>query len=152
MLAAKYLGPLILAGFLVVGIWWFGSTRYDAGYAAATSAQAEKIKHTRDTLEEEKRTNEAEAQARIDAAHADAAVAAGNAGRLQQQIAAIRTELRNGARTIGISPPTGTTANMLAVVLGESVERNRALAEYADRAAAAGQLCERQYDAITTTR
>lgn len=152
MLVAKYLGPLILAGLLATGVWWYGSTRYDAGYAAATSEQADKIKRTRDTLEKEKRTNEAEAQARIDAAHADAVAAAGNAGRLQQQIAAIRAELRNGASTIGISPPTGTTTNMLAVVLGESVERNRALAEYADRAAAAGRTCERQYDAITTTR
>ncbi|MDA6077817.1 DUF2514 family protein [Edwardsiella anguillarum] len=37
-------------------------------------------------------------------------------------------------------------------MLGESLQRNAALAAYADRARAAGLACERLYDAVTQSR
>ncbi|STT55903.1 Protein of uncharacterised function (DUF2514) [Klebsiella pneumoniae] len=38
---------------------------------------------------------------------------------------------------------------LLTNVFEKSLERNRQLAEYADRAAEAGRVCERQYDELT---
>ncbi|MGE9627031.1 DUF2514 family protein, partial [Escherichia coli] len=41
------------------------------------------------------------------------------------------------------------TGVLLSDVLSKSLERNRQLAEYADRASEAGRVCEKQYDSLT---
>ena len=150
-----YWKPLLILALLavmVVSCWvaWVshGTEQYNAGYAQAQADQKSADDKARKEREKEKDTNEREAQARIDKARTDALIAADRAGRLQQQIAAIRKQLTDYSATIGTGSPTGDTGILLADVLSQSLERNRQLAEYADRAAEAGRICERQYDSL----
>ncbi|MES2187247.1 MAG: DUF2514 family protein [Pseudomonadota bacterium] len=48
-----------------------------------------------------------------------------------------------------VSPPAGDPIGVLADVLGRADARAGLLADYADRARAAGAQCERDYDALT---
>lgn len=126
-----------------------GETQYAAGYGQAKKDQQEADAKLRSLNEKEKATNEREAQQRIDRARNDALDAAARAGRLQQQLVAIRDQLRQYNATIGVGSSAADTGVLLTDVLGQSLERNRQLAEYADRAAEAGRVCERQYDTLT---
>ncbi len=103
----------------------------------------------RQHYEQEKATNEREAQQRIDQARNDALDAAARAGRLQQQLFAIREQLRQYNAIVGAGTSAADTGVLLADVFSKSLERNRQLAEYADRAAEAGRVCEKQYDTLT---
>ncbi|HCT2634488.1 TPA: DUF2514 domain-containing protein [Enterobacter roggenkampii] len=126
-----------------------GETQYAAGYAQAQADQKQADAKLRLLKEQEKATNEREAQQRIDQARNDALDAAARAGRLQQQLVAIREQLRQYNATIGAGTSAADTGVLLADVLSKSLERNRQLAEYADRAAEAGRVCEKQYDSLT---
>ncbi|MFB4629020.1 DUF2514 domain-containing protein [Enterobacter kobei] len=126
-----------------------GETQYAAGYAQAQADQKQADAKLRSLKEQEKATNEREAQQRIDQARNDALDAAARAGRLQQQLVAIREQLRQYNATVGAGTSAADTGVLLADVLSKSLERNRQLAEYADRAAEAGRVCEKQYDSLT---
>ena len=126
-----------------------GETQYAAGYAQAQADQKQADAKLRSLKEQEKATNEREAQQRIDQARNDALDAAARAGRLQQQLVAIREQLRQYNATVGAGASAADTGVLLADVLSKSLERNRQLAEYADRAAQAGRVCEKQYDSLT---
>lgn len=126
-----------------------GETQYAAGYGQAKKDQQAADELARQQSEKEKATNEREAQQRIDRARDDALNAAARAGRLQQQLVAIRDQLMQYNATVGAGASAADTGVLLANVLGQSLERNRQLAEYADRAAEAGRVCERQYDTLT---
>ncbi|MFW2594446.1 DUF2514 domain-containing protein [Klebsiella pneumoniae] len=126
-----------------------GHRKYDAGYAQAKADQKNADDEALQHNEQEKATNEREAQQRIDQARNDALDAAARAGRLQQQLVAIREQLRQYNATVGAGTSAADTGVLLADVLEKSLERNRQLAEYADRAAEAGRVCERQYDELT---
>lgn len=143
---------LMLAG-LAAGcrIAWVnhGETQYAAGYAQAQADQKQADAKLRSLKEQEKADNERKAQQRIDQARNDALDAAARAGRLQQQLVAIREQLRQYNATVGAGASAADTGVLLADVLSKSLERNRQLAEYADRAAEAGRVCEKQYDSLT---
>ncbi|MGY9340851.1 DUF2514 domain-containing protein [Citrobacter braakii] len=126
-----------------------GETQYDAGYAQAKADRKAEDDKARQHDEQEKATNEREAQLALDRARNDALDAAARAGRLQQQLVAIREQLRQYNATVGAGASAADTGVLLADVLSESLERNRQLAEYADRAAEAGRVCEKQYDSLT---
>lgn len=126
-----------------------GETQYAAGYAQAQTDQKQADDKARKHDEQEKATNEREAQQRIDQARNDALDAAARAGRLQQQLVAIREQLRQYNATVGAGASAADTGVLLADVLSKSLERNRQLAEYADRASEAGRVCEKQYDSLT---
>ncbi|HAW2880436.1 TPA: DUF2514 domain-containing protein [Escherichia coli] len=126
-----------------------GETQYAAGYAKAQADRKAEDDKARQQDEQEKTTNEREAQQRIDQARNDALDAATRAGSLQQQLVAIREQLRQYNATIGAGTSAADTGVLLADVLSKSLERNRQLAEYADRAAEAGRVCEKQYDLLT---
>ncbi|HHJ4376126.1 TPA: DUF2514 domain-containing protein [Citrobacter freundii] len=126
-----------------------GETQYDAGYAQAKADRKAEDDKARQHDEQEKASNEREAQQRIDQARNDALDAAARAGRLQQQLIAIREQLRQYNATFGTGSSAADTGVLLANVLSKSLERNRQLAEYADRAAEAGRVCEKQYDSLT---
>lgn len=126
-----------------------GETQYTAGYTKAQADRKAEDDKARLHDEQEKATNEREAQQRIDQARNDALDAATRAGRLQQQLVAIREQLRQYNATVGAGTSAADTGVLLADVLSKSLERNRQLAEYADRAAEAGRVCEKQYDSLT---
>lgn len=144
---------VLMLAALVIGcrVAWnvHGSRQYDAGYAQAKADQKDADAKLRLLKEKEKATNEREAQQRIDQARNDALDAAARAGRLQQQLVAIREQLRQYNATVGAGTSAAETGVLLTDVLSKSLERNRQLAEFADRAAEAGRVCEKQYDSLT---
>ncbi|WP_414446175.1 DUF2514 domain-containing protein [Citrobacter europaeus] len=142
----------MLAALVVIGmVAWnvHGDRQYAAGYAQANADQKEADAKLRFQKEQEKATNEREAQHRIDQARNDALDASARAGRLQQQLVTIRQQLRQYNAIVGAGPSAADTGVLLADLLSKSLERNRQLAEYADRAAEAGRVCEKQYDSLT---
>lgn len=147
LLIVVMLAALIIGGVVAWNV--HGSRQYDAGYTQAQADQKQADAKLRSLKEQEKATNEREAQQRIDQARNDALDAAARAGRLQQQLVAIREQLRQYNATVGAGTSAADTGVLLADVLSKSLERNRQLAEYADRAAEAGRVCEKQYDSLT---
>ncbi|EMS1124431.1 DUF2514 domain-containing protein [Klebsiella aerogenes] len=149
----KQLLIVLMLAALVIGcrVAWneHGDRQYAAGYAQAQKDRQGQDAKERQRNEQEKATNEREAQQRIDQASNDALDAAARAGRLQQQLVAIREQLRQYNATVGAGSSAADTGILLADVFEKSLERNRQLAEYADRAAEAGRVCERQYDELT---
>lgn len=122
---------------------------YDAGIAYQKAAQEKANNDARLANEAEKTRLEKEHAAEMAAVRADATAAADFVSRLRGQLAQVGRITSDYSGAVGISAPAGSTARVLAWVLSESLERNRVLAEYADNAAAAGRLCERQYDSLT---
>ncbi|MBU4681191.1 DUF2514 domain-containing protein [Cedecea davisae] len=154
-----YWKPLLALAIIVavvagVRLAWVGhgEAQYAAGYAQAKADQRKDDDAAKKQREQEKANDERDAQQRIDKARNDALDAASRAGRLQQQITAIRKQLGEYNAAVGAGPSAGETGVLLADVLSKSLERNRQLAEYADRAVEAGSVCERQYDSLTVTR
>jgi hypothetical protein len=122
--------------------------------AALAAAAASASEHAR-TVEAQRAADIAQAQeahhARTQTLAADAAAARANADRLRVSLDIAARTLRATGRAasdpgIAVSSETGARA---AELLGACVERYRGLAVDADRAVAAGQLCERSYDALT---
>ena len=149
----KQLLIVVMLAALVVGgvVAWnvHGERQYNAGYAQAKTDRKAEDDKARQHDEQEKATNEREAQRALDRARNDALDAAARAGRLQQQLVAIREQLRQYNATVGAGTSAADTGVLLADVLSKSLERNRQLAEFADRAAEAGRVCEKQYDSLT---
>lgn len=152
---AKCWRPLAIIIIVAAGALWarseiinYGDQRYAEGKAQAISEQK-----AADEKEEQRRNAElqkiqTEAQQRIDAARNDAVNAATKSGRLQQQLANIRKQLVGYSTSESIGNPAAETGVLLGDVLSKSVERNRQLADYADRAREAGLACEAQYNSL----
>ena len=84
------------------------------------------------------------AQARSDADSANASI-----GRLQQRINRLLADTSSeDSGTTQRGKTAREALDLLANVLEKSLERNRQLAEYADKASGAGLTCEKAYDAI----
>lgn len=155
LILAKYWRPLVIIIIVATGVLWarseiisYGGQRYAEGKAQAIADQ-----RAADEQEEQRRNAElqkiqADAQQRIDAARNDAVNAAAKSGRLQQQLTSIRKQLVGYSTTESIGNPAAETGVLLAQLLSESVERNRQLADYADRAREAGLACEAQYNSL----
>lgn len=146
LLIVAMLAALVITAVIAWNV--HGDRQYAAGYAQAKADQKEADAKLRLQKEQEKASNEREAQQRIDQARNDALDAAARAGRLQQQLVAIREQLRQYNATVGTGSSAADTGVLLADLLSKSLERNRQLAEYADRAAEAGRVCEKQYDSL----
>lgn len=152
---AKYWRPLAIIIIVAACALWmrseivsYGEQQYAAGYAKAVAEQK-----AADEQEEQRRNAELQkiqddAQQRIDAARNDAVNAAAKSGRLQQQLTSIRKQLIGYSTTESIGNPAAETGVLLSDVLSKSVERNRQLADYADRAREAGLMCEAQYNSL----
>lgn len=99
LLILSMLAALVASGVVAWNI--HGDRQYDAGYAKAKADRKAEDDKARQHDEQEKATNEREAQQRIDQARNDALDAAARAGRLQQQLVAIREQLRQYNATVG---------------------------------------------------
>lgn len=152
---SRYWRPLAIIIIVAAGALWmrgeiigYGEQQYAVGYAKAIAEQK-----AADEQEEQRRNAElqkiqADAQQRVDAARNDAVNAAAKSGRLQQQLANIRKQLVGYSTSESIGNPAADTGVLLAQLLSKSVERNRQLADYADRAREAGLMCEAQYNSL----
>ena len=154
-LVERYWRPLAIIIIVAFCALWvrseiidYGEQRYDAGYAKANAEQKEADKREEQRRDSEKQKIQADAQQRIDAARRDAVDAAVKSGKLQQQLANIRKQLVGYSTAESIGNPAADTGVLLADVLARSVERNRQLADYADRAREAGLACEAQYNSL----
>lgn len=152
---AKYWRPLAIIIIVSAGALWasnkvssYGEQQYAAGYAKAIADQKVADKKEEQRRNAELQKIQADAQQRIDAARNDAVNAAAKSGRLQQQLANIRKQLVGYSTAESIGNPDADTGVLLAQLLSESVERNRQLADYADRARDAGLACEAQYNSL----
>ena len=152
---SRYWRPLAIIIIVAFCALWvrseiisYGDQRYAEGKSQAIADQK-----AADEQEEQRRNAElqkiqADAQQRIDAARNDAVNAAAKSGRLQQQLANIRKQLVGYSTAESIGNPAAETGVLLTQLLSESVERNRQLADYADRAREAGLVCEAQYNSL----
>lgn len=152
---SRYWRPLAIIIIVAFCALWvrseiidYGDHRYDAGYTKAIAEQKESDKREEQRRNAELQKIQADAQQRIDAARNDAVNAAAKSGRLQQQLANIRKQLIGYSTSESIGKPAAETGVLLADVLSKSVERNRQLADYADRAREAGLACEAQYNSL----
>ena len=155
----KHWRPLAIIIIVAAGALWaankvssYGEQQYTAGYAKAVAEQKAADKKEEQRRNAELQKIQADAQQRIEAARNDAANAAANSGRLQQQLANIRKQLVGYPTTESIGNPAADTGVLLAQLLSESVERNRQLADYADRAREAGLACEAQYNSLSNKK
>lgn len=153
---AKYWRPLaiiiiVAAGALLVAnkVSSYGEQQYAAGYAKAVADQKAADKKEEQRRNAELQKIQADAQQSIDAARNDAVNAAAKSGRLQQQLTSIRKQLVGYSTAESIGNPVAETGVLLSDVLSKSVERNRQLADYADRAREAGLACQKQYESLT---
>ena len=153
---AKYWRPLAIIIIVAAGALWarseiisYGDQRYAEGKAQAIAEQKAADKKEEQRRNAELQKIQADAQQRIDAARNDAVNAAANSGRLQQQLANIRKQLVGYSASESIGNPAAETGVLLGDVLSKSVERNRQLADYADRARGAGLACQKQYESLT---
>lgn len=151
----KYWRPLAIIIIVVICALWvvgkvssYGEQQYNAGYAKAIAEQKAADKKEEQRRNAELQKIQADAQQRIDAARNDAINAAAKSGRLQQQLANIRKQLVGYSTAESIGNPAAETGVLLADVLTKSIERNRQLADYADRAREAGLVCEVQYNLL----
>lgn len=151
----KYWRPLAIIIIVAAGALWarseiisYGNQRYAEGKSQAIADQKAADKKEEQRRNAELQKIQADAQQRIDAARNDAVNAAAKSGRLQQQLANIRKQLVGYSTTESIGNPAAETGILLGDVLAASVERNRQLADYADRAREAGLMCEAQYNSL----
>lgn len=152
---AKYWRPLAIIIIVAAGALWirgevveYGDQRYAEGKAQAIAEQRAADKKEEQRRNAELQKIQADAQQRIDAARNDAVNAAAKSGRLQQQLTSIRKQLVGYSTSESIGNPAADTGVLLAQLLSESVERNRQLADYADRAREAALACEAQYNSL----
>lgn len=148
----RWLVPVVLVIAGILSLWWYGAHQYakgrDAGIAWQKQEQAKVNEKTRADREAEKERLEKQHAVEAAALRVDADAARNAADGLRAQLNRIRRLSADYSATVGLGATGDTTVLLLADVLEKSVERNRQLAEYADRARAGGQLCERSYDAL----
>ena len=155
LILAKYWRPLAIIIIVAICALWvankvssYGEQRYNDGYAKAIAEQKAANEKEEQRRNAELQKIQADAQQRIDAARNDAVNAAAKSGRLQQQLANIRRQLVGYSTAEFIGNPAAETGVLLSDVLTKSVERNRQLADYADRAREAGLTCQKQYESL----
>lgn len=162
---------VVLALYLAASAWLHARDLHQQDIGAnRVQAQwdAEKLEATTTALRQSQ-TNAAETARRLNAQaesqkendhdqstiHADRGTAGAAADGLRGAAAATVAAARIGCAAINplprvVGPAAGDPIGVLADVLARADARAGILADYADRARAAGAQCERNYDALTT--
>lgn len=155
-----YAAAALVGGALV---WLVQGWRYDADIADMLRQHAEErdaqaqatVSAVEAARTEERRRTAAVENARDDAqklaadAAADAAGARAERDRMRSRADSLARTAAGRDPTIAAGSPAGSAAvDLLAYMLGRSIERAEALAAVADRARIAGLTCERAYDGL----
>jgi len=152
----------VLAGMALFGAFYQGQTTKNIEWQArwsqrdADDAQAlAKAEVDARTLEQQRRQAidevQRDATQKLEQARTDAAGANAAADRLREQVRRLLLASDNACGDPGVAPgrtPASNPGNLLAVVLDQSVARNRALAAVADTARLNGLACEAAYEAV----
>jgi hypothetical protein len=128
----------------------WSAERAQAAKLSQAAEAAARIEEQRRFLAQQEALDAAEQKAVQ--ARADAARASDAAGRLQQRVAALVAQAGRAAAnpaTAGVGPATSTAIDLLADVQRRIDEAAGQLADYADRARSAGELCQASYNALT---
>lgn len=154
-LIAAAAAVLALMALSAAGAWQWQGSRYqaqisklEAGYAESArqaEAQARSEEQRRQTAIEGIRRD---AQEQIAAVAADAAAADDAASRLRARVAQLSRRPASCAGTAGGGDAAGEAGDMLALVSSRLDEAAGELAAYAERAANAGAVCQRSYEAV----
>jgi hypothetical protein len=159
MVALKVLAAVAIAAALVglyrhhaEGLREQGRQEIRAQNAAAALVQLEA--DARETKRRLERQGDAqrENQAQLARARADADAHAAARGRMYRQLADFTAAHREGSgspATAGGGAPAGAALDLLADLLSRADDEGGILAQALDRSYAAGQLCERSYDALS---
>lgn len=150
----------VLALALLAGACYLTYVVTDNHWSAKYSGLEQKYSDASAKATEEARVKEWEYQNNVDAiaqqgakdlaqARSDADSANASIGRLQQRINRLLADTSSeDSGTTQRGKTAREALDLLANVLEKSLERNRQLAEYADKASSAGLTCEKAYDAI----
>lgn len=160
----RLVGWALLAALVFGAGWEVQSWRKDAEISAINEDRARErrdqvlaqIKAVDDARIEERRRTAAQTEIanaaiqKANAAAADARMSDAAARELRARIAALVNVARTpgDAGAVSGGAPAGAAVDLLADVLRWSDETSGELAEFADRAANAGEACERSYDAL----
>ena len=124
--------------------------------AAERAAAAQEAQALRQSITETERRVQAQqeaasaAHAHLERARRDAAAARAAADRVRDAARAFAASAAaDGAAPAGRCQAAERAAGVLSELLGRAVDRAAVLADLADRSRAAGQACERAYDALT---
>lgn len=154
MLKQVGIGAAITAA-LFLGIRFYGHKQYKAGYDMAHKDQAVVIAQAYESVRDIELQRQAEMevirneallqieQIEMDRDSADAA-----SERLHKELARYRANAENACAAIG-GPSTQDPIGVLIGVLEGLESTGREIAEYADRARVAGQICEGVYSSVS---
>lgn len=154
----------VLALALLAGACYLTYVVTDNHWSAKYSGLEQKYSDASAKATEEARVKEWEYQNNVDAiaqqgakdlaqARSDADSATASISRLQQRINGLLTDTSSEDSGTSKRGKTAREAlDLLANVLEKSLERNRQLAEYADKASSAGFTCEKAYDSIQSSQ
>lgn len=153
-------GIPIWAWALVAALAWGGwqrhlaTSRADTLRQAEAAAAAEQIQAAQAAASETARRLQAQEEvSRVAIAKAQSnARAAADARAAAERVRVAAQSLAASAASSDPATADQCEANRLTDVLGRCVSRLVGVAEAADRAVAAGEACQRSYDALTTTR
>lgn len=150
----------VLALALLAGACYLTYVVTDNHWSAKYSGLEQKYSDASAKATEEARVKEWEYQNNVDAiaqqgakdlaqARSDADSANASIGRLQQRINRLLADTSSeDSGTTQRGKTAREALDLLANVLEKSLERNRQLAKYADKASSAGSTCEKAYDVI----
>ena len=150
----------VLALALLAGACYLTYVVTDNHWSAKYSGLEQKYSDASTKATQEARVKEWEYQNNVDAiaqqgakdlaqARSDADSANASIGRLQQRINRLLADTSSeDSGTTQRGKTAREALDLLTNVLEKSLERNRQLAEYADKASSAGLTCEKAYDAI----
>ncbi|NWB94637.1 DUF2514 family protein [Pseudomonas gingeri] len=159
---APYLVALLLVGAGLFGAYHHGETLANSQWQARWNKRDADDQQTRADAEaharvlEQQRQQQAEqvqrdATQRLEQARTDAAGAGAAADGLRNRVQVLLHAASGGSGHSGTctgGPTVTNPGNLLAVVLDQSVQRNRELAAVADTARVKGLACEAQFDAL----
>lgn len=153
MLKQVGIGAAITAA-LFFGVRFYGHAQYKAGYEMAHKDQAvliaqayERVRDIELQRQAEMEVIRNEALLQIEQIEMDRDNADATSERLRKELARYRADTANTCSATG-SPPAQDPVGVLIGVLEGLESTGREIAEYADRARVAGQICEKAYDSV----
>lgn len=137
--------------------WYVTDAKWQSKYDKQQTAYADASAKAEQAAREKEKTyasNLAKANAAGEARAAESAIAAANANasieRLRKRINTLLADTRTSDTGTGQQGQSASEAlDLLADVLGKSIERNRQLATFGDNAWDAAKQCEESYNAIS---
>lgn len=156
-MTARILSALLALALLLAGWQWRKSVSIEAEYASYRADISGQISLAEATARAEENRRTAKIQEAQDAAHkarlaaeSDARAARASADRLRQRAAELAASCAaRDPAPASPGPAASAPGDLLADMLGRIDQAAGEVAEYADRARIAGQLCQRAYEALS---